>query len=174
MTEREPQASRTSSKQHSIWRGFSENEFRKNILALAKASGSVPQDTQIFNIQTWQQQRSQHRASRDRALSLEAERRLVDDLAFIAVPAKESKTVSAMTVEETANPLGLKTRLAANQGVANRTQNSLRHIFRVLAACARKSSLCPFPAVRKACSRSASYKSKAMSKATVGGCSKPL
>ena len=132
---------RTAAEEHSLWRNLSEDAFRNSMFELIKVSGRVPCDTKVYTSQDWPNQQHSHGDAHGRALSFDAEQRLADDLAFIAVPEKTAKTVSAVAVEEEYDPRGLIFKLAANQGVASQTRVAFSEIFKLLELCTLKSLL---------------------------------
>ena len=131
-----PQLLKTASGSQSLWNKVGEHDFRKNIAELGRVSGSVPCDAKANDLDQWGKRLVD---AKSQTLDLGTERTLADDLAFIAVYAKEAKTVSAVAVEELRDGQGLIISLAANQGVALRTQDAFRSIFQRLSACASRS-----------------------------------
>ena len=138
MIQRRLQPSRTAPKKQSVWRNLTEDAFRTNLLALVRVSGEAPSDPTACSLERWQER---HRGGADliaRVLPLDVERRLADDLALIAVPEKDAKTVSAAAIEELHDPPGLTVRIATNQGVTKRTQDAFRAILKLITLRARK------------------------------------
>ena len=134
----EPRPLKTASAPHSIWRDLGEDNFRENIARLVEVSGRVPCDARTNDLEHWEEAHLPATEADERLLDLRTERLLADDLAFIAVYKKDSTTVSAVAIEEPRHGEGLVIRVAANQGVASRTQIAFRSIFERLSSYASK------------------------------------
>ncbi|KAL8699554.1 MAG: hypothetical protein Q9201_005937 [Fulgogasparrea decipioides] len=94
-----PASVKTASREDSIWKKLSEDEFRKNIVSLAQASNSVPADARDYSLTDWES-RHPNDSNAQRRLSLDDERRIADDLAYIAASREGGEAVSAVTLEE--------------------------------------------------------------------------
>lgn len=129
----------TSSPGKSIWRGLGRDQFRRNILALQRASNDVPCDPKIHVRNEWHNPRVRY-DNPSYVLPFEVEQRLADDFAFIAAAKEGVKAVSAVVVEESLDPAGLTIRLAANQTLPERVPDTFKVIFNLLQKCATTSA----------------------------------
>lgn len=128
---------RTASAAQSIWRDVSEDEFRKQIVALYRGLGEIPADPKIHSAAVWQEKVARY-DSHHRLLPLRVEHRLADDLAFVAAAKEDPKAVSAAVVEESPDSSGLTIRLAANDGIRPEVADTFRAICQILSRCASK------------------------------------
>lgn len=129
----------TSSAGKSIWRGLDRNQFRTNIVTLQRASNQVPCDPKVHTRKEWRNPRIRHDDS-SYVLPFEVEQRLADDFAFIAAAEEDVKAVSAVALEESLDPAGLKITLAANETVPERVPDTFKVIFDLLGRCAKRSA----------------------------------
>lgn len=126
---------KTASAANSIWRDVHEDDFRRQMVALEKASGEVPSDPKVHSAQAWQKARRQGDDFK-RLLPFHVEQRLADDFAFVAAAKEDPKAVSAATVEERSRGPGLVVRLAANDGVLPVVADTIRAMVKLLVSCA--------------------------------------
>ncbi|KAL9604450.1 MAG: hypothetical protein Q9179_001839 [Wetmoreana sp. 5 TL-2023] len=126
-----PASVKTASREDSIWKKLSEDEFRKNIVSLAQASNSVPADARDYSLTDWES-RHPNDSNAQRRLSLDDERRIADDLAYIAASREGGEAVSAVTLEEQVKSPGLTVRLAANRSIPKQVPEQLKAVFRFL------------------------------------------
>ena len=131
------QTLKTASAANSIWRDVREDDFRSRVVALEKASGSVPSDPRIHSVTVGQAKLLQQGAY-ERLLPFHVEQRLADDFAFVAAAKEDPKAVSAATVEEYTDGSGLTIRLAANDGVLPGVEDTLKAMLELLARCAER------------------------------------
>jgi hypothetical protein len=132
----------TASPAHSIWRYVGQNEFRRKVVELAKASKEVPRDPKVYTKADWVP--SGVRVGKNRhVLPFGVEQQLADDLAFIAAAEEGVNAVSAVGLEEAAERNGIVVRLTANEGVRENVQETLETIFVLLKQCASSSTLKP-------------------------------
>ena len=128
---------RTASAAQSIWHDVSEDEFRRQIVALHSKLGELPADPKTHSAAVWQR-RAVNFDSRHRLLPFPVEHRLADDLAFVAAAKEDPKAVSAAVLQESTNGSGLTIRLAANDGVLPEVADTLRTMCHTLSSCAGK------------------------------------
>lgn len=125
----------------SIWSGLAEDAFREHIVGLEKLS-KIPGDAKTYSLLEWEQ-RHPNDTRCQRVLAIYDEQQLADGLSYIAAsksPNKGGKTISAVAVEEHINALGLTVRLAANRSIHTNVPETLKAIFTLLSACAKKGS----------------------------------
>ncbi|MCJ1464795.1 hypothetical protein MMC07_003408 [Pseudocyphellaria aurata] len=130
----------TSSIRKSIWRDIDRDRFRRNIVALQRASNQVPCDPKVHTRNEWRNPRISH-DDPSYTLPFEVEQRLADDFAYIAAAEEGVKAVSAVALEESLDPAGLTMRLAANESVPERVPHIFKKIFNLLGRCARRKML---------------------------------
>ena len=131
------QTLKTASAADSIWRDVHEDDFRRHMVALEKASDNVPSDPRIHSVSVKQSQVLQQDADK-RVLPFHVEQRLADDFAFVAAAKEHPTAVSAATVEECTDGSGLTIRLAANDGVPPAVAETVRTLLEWLAKCAER------------------------------------
>lgn len=108
------------------------------MVALEKTSNEVPEDPKEHSLDLWRQRHRDH----DRlghSLPMASEKRIADDIAFVAASKDNVKAVSAVGLEEHKNQSGMIIRLAANDHVAPETAQALTAIFGELSKCASRS-----------------------------------
>ena len=127
----------TASQDESIWKGLGETTFRENIVALGKASKSLPAPPRSYVVTDWERRHPQHPIDQ-RRLSLHHEQRIADDLAYIAACKKSGKIISAVALEEHISSQGMTVRLAANGSVPEHVVTQLKNFFSILASRAKK------------------------------------
>ena len=131
----------TASVEDSIWRGLHQATFRRNVVALQRASKEVPSAPVLHHRTDWHNPRIRS-DDPERALPFEVEQRLADDFAFLAAAAEGVKAVSAVGLEEGYNHDGLVLRLAANQTIPANVPHMFAIIFDLLSSCATSRSGC--------------------------------
>ncbi|KAL8729712.1 MAG: hypothetical protein Q9166_004540 [cf. Caloplaca sp. 2 TL-2023] len=109
-------AVKTASEEDSIWRGLGEDSFRRNFVALAKRTDSVPVNPKTYS---WKQRQISHpeAINEQHILSVQDEQRLADDIAYLAASREGVEAVTAVALEERAQPTSLVIRLAANASI---------------------------------------------------------
>lgn len=129
-------AVQTANQKNSIWKPISEDEFRRNMIRLSKASAEVPQQQKyVWSIPS--AYLIAQPSSSVRLLSLDKEQRLADDFAFIAAAKQGASKVAAVCIEETEQHTGLIVRVAANDGVDEDTKAGLENICNHLSNCTK-------------------------------------
>lgn len=128
----------TATGQKSIWRDPNYDQFRTKVVALERASKGVPCDRKFHQRKEWHNSRICNDDS-SRLLPFEVEQQVADDFAFLAAAEEGAKGVSAVGLEESINPLGLVIRLAANDLVPRKVEDTFKVIFDLLHRCAIKS-----------------------------------
>ncbi|KAL8786973.1 MAG: hypothetical protein Q9195_007985 [Heterodermia aff. obscurata] len=128
---------KTASAANSIWRESNEDDFRTRVVALEKASGEIPSDPKVHSAERWSEISFQHN-NRQRLLPFLVEQRLADDFAFVAAAKEHPKAVSAATVQERSDGLGLIICLAANDGVLPEVEDTFKAMLDLLARCAAR------------------------------------
>lgn len=128
----------TATGQKSIWRDPNYDQFRTKVVALERASKEVPCDRKFHQRKEWHNSRICNDDS-SRLLPFEVEQQVADDFAFLAAAEEGAKGVSAVGLEESIDPLGLVIRLAANDLVPRKVEDTFKVIFDLLHRCAIKS-----------------------------------
>ncbi|KIX97397.1 uncharacterized protein Z520_06849 [Fonsecaea multimorphosa CBS 102226] len=126
---------RTANPDNSIWKGLSEDAFRRTIIALSRATGGVPVDSKDW-WSTTDHEESLPPSTTIRLLPYQTEQRLADDLAFISAAQEGVESVAAACVEEIREPPGLIFRVAANEGIREEIRTALEQICACLMSCA--------------------------------------
>ena len=136
----------TASAKQSIWWDVKLDPFRRHVIALQQASNKVPSDPQDYSARSWLARRT-NASELNYVLSIDAEQRLADDLAFIAAAEEGVKTISAVTLEQDVEGVDLTVRLTANETIPKLVPSTFKNLFEQLAKCASKSaySTCTFP-----------------------------
>ncbi|KAH0837407.1 hypothetical protein FOPE_04975 [Fonsecaea pedrosoi] len=114
----------TAKHQHSIWQDVPEDAFRRRIVALSAATKGVPGDAR-YSVSRSASTQDIPPATGSRTLSFKTEQRLADDIAFILATQQGGDSITAVCVEEIAEPAGLIIRVAATEGVPGEIQRSL-------------------------------------------------
>ncbi|KAL8803079.1 MAG: hypothetical protein Q9182_003392 [Xanthomendoza sp. 2 TL-2023] len=124
-------AVRTASTRDSIWKGLNEGTFRRNLVALADISDEVPGDRKSYHYNKSSPPKRPPSPSK-RALSEEDEKRLADDIAFLAAASEGVGAVTAASLEEQIEPPSLTIRLAANAQIPECVLDQVRAILALL------------------------------------------
>lgn len=127
---------RTAKPNSSIWKRLSEDDFRRTVIALSRATNGVPVDSKLW----WSTSRSSQSLpslTDDRLLSSKTERRLADDIAFISAAQEGVESVTAVCIDELREPPGLVFRIAANEGIREEIRGALQRICECLMSCAQ-------------------------------------
>ena len=136
----------TASVNQSIWQAVNLDSFRRHVVALQQASNKIPSDPQEYSARSWLARRTNASES-NYVLSIDAEQRLADDLAFIAAAEEGVKTISAVTLEQHVGGAGLTVRLAANETIPERVPSTFRALFELLSRCACKSAYSSYASI---------------------------
>ncbi|KAJ9626794.1 hypothetical protein H2204_009939 [Knufia peltigerae] len=134
-----PQPVQTATRQNSIWKPLSEDNFRRDLVALSLKCNQVPIKPRLWLPATSDAAHHDKSWSNNarRQLSFDVERRLADDVAYILAAKEGVGSVTAVCVEENHEPEGLIFRVAANEGVNKEFKAGLGHICELLMSCAR-------------------------------------
>lgn len=135
----------TASKAESIWRDVTQDEFRRNVVALQRASNEVPGDPKIHSRNQWSNPRIRV-DDPNYVLPFSVEQRLADDFAFLAAAEEGVKTVSAVGLEQGIEHHGMIVRIAANDTVPQDVPKVFKLMFELLVRCAGKSGYSVFVA----------------------------
>jgi hypothetical protein len=123
----------TASTDRSIWLDLPEDTFRRHIVQLEERTCAVPVDPQVFNAKDWTEI-SKYKSENSYTLPIDVEQQLADDLACLIAVREGAQSVSAVCVEECAQPTGLMLRFAAlDISLDNTIETTLQAIFDVLA-----------------------------------------
>ena len=136
----------TASANQSIWRDVKLDTFRRHVVTLQQASNKIPNDPQEYSARSWLARRTNASES-NYVLSIDAEQRLADDLAFIAAAEEGVKTISAITLEQHVGGAGLTVRLATNETIPESVPSAFRAFFELLTRCAYKSAYSSFASI---------------------------
>ena len=127
----------TSSSAKSIWQGLSQDQLHQNVMEL-KLKTDTPSEIKRFDEHNWLNLKNI--ADHDH-LPISTERRLANNLAFLADGDDGVKTVSAVVLEVAKDPYGspsLTVRHAVNEVVVKGYAKTLRNIFDLLALCSKR------------------------------------
>jgi hypothetical protein len=116
----------TAPKGRSVWDGINCEPFERQSQALFDNKQHVPG------------RRCYTGTTQERAIPLEIERILTDDLAFIAASQPQVDSVSAVAMEQNNDSHAVLFRLAANEGVTSIVKDHFDQLFAVLRSHARK------------------------------------
>ncbi|KAL8708856.1 MAG: hypothetical protein Q9220_006312 [cf. Caloplaca sp. 1 TL-2023] len=133
---------KTASAADSIWAGLGEDNFRRNVVDLANACGSVPEDPMIQS-RTELLLNRRNSDDSERILSLKDEERVAEDFAYLAAAEEGVGTVTAVALEEQSEPPSLTIRLAANAPVLKQTLEKVNAILNILQTCISESRCVP-------------------------------
>jgi hypothetical protein len=142
MSNNHKQPVQTSSPAQSIWRDVDQNKFRMKVVELEIASKEVPRDPKVYSEADWLHPGVRVGESRH-VLPFGVEQQLADDLAFIAAAEEGVNAVSAVGLEEAPERDGIVVRLAANEGIKENVEETLKRIFRLLKQCSSRRTLNP-------------------------------
>jgi hypothetical protein len=118
----------------SIWKDLSEDDFRKNIIALLRrggqpiSAGSTPH-TLAGSKPGY---RPSTKAAFVRKISLGTERSLANDFAFLVAAEEGAQNVAACCIEEHLENRTLVVRLGQNHGVCHKVLANIQRICQVL------------------------------------------
>ncbi len=127
----------------SIWAGLTQDEFRRNVVALQRASNEVPGDPKIHSRNEWSNPEIWQDDPK-RVLPFSIEQRLADDFAFLAAAEEGVKSVSAVGLEQDIERHGMVVRLAANDTIAQDVLRTFELMFDLLVKCAGQSGYSVF------------------------------
>ena len=122
----------------SIWRDLAQDKFRRNVVALQRASNELPGDPAVHSWNDWSVPRIRH-DSPSYILPFSIEQRLADDFAFMVAAEEGSKAVSAMGLEQDIVHQGMVVRLVANGTIPEDAPQTIGMMFELLVRCAGKS-----------------------------------
>ncbi|KAL8681904.1 MAG: hypothetical protein Q9186_001990 [Xanthomendoza sp. 1 TL-2023] len=124
-------AARTATVQYSIWKNPDEATFRRNLVALADISDEVPGERKsYYNNKSSPPTRPP--SPSERALLIEDEKRLANDIAFLVAASEGAGAVTAVALEEKIEPRSLTIRLAANAQIPECVLEQVRAILTLL------------------------------------------
>ena len=132
----------TSAPSQSIWRDVDQGKFRKKVVELEIASKEVPRDPKVNRETDWPHP-GVRPGENAHVLPFGVEQQLADDLAFISAAEEGVNAVSAVGLEEATERSGIVVRLAANEGIMENVQETLKMIFGLLEQCASRSTVKP-------------------------------
>ena len=125
----------TAPEGRSVWDGINRESFERQSQALFDNKRHVP------GRRCYTRTTQESRAVDPRAIPLEVERVLTDDLAFIAASQPQVDSVSAVAMEQNYDSHSVSFRLAANEGVTFIVKDHFDQLFTVIRNHARKGIL---------------------------------
>jgi len=129
---------RTASSRESIWRDLPQVSFRRSVTSLRNVT-HVPGDPQIHSEHAWSSA-NPTKANEPYKLPLDQERRLANDLAYIAAIQKDVFTISAAALEEALDSRSIIIRLASNEAIQPEVAEHFESILNLLQRCAKQSA----------------------------------
>ena len=132
----QPRPAITAAPDQSIWQGLNQSLFRKRIDDL-RGKTRCPRAPILHTEKEWRG-RAVTADVNTRILPFDVERRLADDLAFVAAFQKHVKQISSCALEERHDSSGVTIRLAANGGVEEAVVKSFRQVCELLQSCAKR------------------------------------
>ncbi|KAK5943285.1 hypothetical protein PMZ80_004292 [Knufia obscura] len=116
---------RTAQQNTTIWSRISEDDFRKNLVALEELTNAVPVDVQVFPLAD--------EGSDKLRLPLVVEQHIADDIAFLAAAQEGAQSVAAVCLEQHLKPeCKLKIHVAAADLMDGRTRRFMMEVCNLL------------------------------------------
>lgn len=123
----------TASNDASVWKIVRRAEFEKNVSGLRREN-DVPAMSHIYPLDDFAPRKSHQDYA---LLTLDIEKELADDVAFIAACEEGAYTVTACTIEASSD--NLRFILAANEGIQPHVEDVVKSILSTLERCAQRS-----------------------------------
>ncbi|KAK5087557.1 hypothetical protein LTR70_006949 [Exophiala xenobiotica] len=124
---------RTAQRNSTIWSRVSEDEFRRNLVALEERTNAVPSGVLVFPLQ--------EETTDTLRLPLKVEQHVADDLAFLAAVQEGAQSVAAVCLEQHLRPKAvLRIRIAAADFKDESLRAAMTHICDILRSVSRGGS----------------------------------
>ncbi|OJD30403.1 uncharacterized protein BKCO1_6100052 [Diplodia corticola] len=117
----------------SIWTSVMRRDFERNI-------DDLDDKHVVLEPRDYTGRDFSHEKDAIAALPLDLERKLADDFAYISAYDVGVNDITAATIECSLDSPGITVRLAANEGVEDCVQNSIKEVLQILKGCGRKLS----------------------------------